>query len=211
MNPDQIEELAALHAVGALDGDERSAFEQLLRDGNAQAHRAVREFQEAAALGLVDPKPAATPSSGLRQRILDQVQAGRLNSAATAFNRPTALPDSLVQAISQFVPHDPSSGWTALSVPGAFVKLLSFNKEAGYAVVLGRLEPGRFYPAHQHIGPEELYMLSGDLHIGDLVLRAGDFHHSDAGSVHGENHSTEGCTLLAVISSRDVLQQLGVA
>jgi len=34
---------------------------------------------------------------------------------------------------------------------------------------------------------------------------SGDFHHADAGSVHGENFSVEGCTLLAVLTVDDPL------
>jgi anti-sigma factor ChrR (cupin superfamily) len=109
------------------------------------------------------------------------------------------------------VPADLTEGWQPLRAPGAFIKLLSFNRETGYAVVLGKLEPGTHYPAHTHTGPEELYMLSGDLKVGDYVLHAGDFHHSDPGTYHADNYSEHGCTLLAIISSQDVLQQMGVA
>ena len=51
-------------------------------------------------------------------------------------------------------------------------------------------------------------MLSGDLHIGEQVLHAGDFHHAAAGSSHGVNWSEAGCVLLAVLSQEDLVAQL---
>lgn len=207
MTLEQIEELAALHAVGALDGADREAFERLLSSGDERARQALREFQEAAALTGGAVVPAVQPSPDLKQKILARIQ-----SAPPQDLRLDQTPALMPAAPGfHFVPGDASAaGWMPMKVPGAFIKLLFFNKEAGYAVVMGRLEPGAVYPPHRHTGAEELYMLSGDLHIGDRILRAGDFHHSDPGTAHGENYSEQGCTLLAVVSSQDVLLQLGV-
>jgi len=83
--------------------------------------------------------------------------------------------------------------------------LLSLERERGYAVLLGKLDPGVRYPAHTNVGPEDFYILTGDLHIGDRRLNAGDFHHADAGSLHAENYSLEGCTLLSVLTLDDPL------
>jgi anti-sigma factor ChrR (cupin superfamily) len=67
------------------------------------------------------------------------------------------------------------------------------------------------YPAHTNVGPEDFYILTGDLRVGDQVLRAGDFHHADAGSYHEENYSVEGCTLVAVLTTDDPLVQFAMA
>ena len=104
-----------------------------------------------------------------------------------------------------------SRGWKPLPMPGAFIKLLSHEKERGYAVLLGKLDPGARYPAHVNAGPEDFYILTGDLVIGDRKLVAGDFHHADGGSQHVENHSVEGCTLLAVLTSEDPLVAFAMA
>ena len=90
---------------------------------------------------------------------------------------------------------------------GAWIKLLSLEREAGYAVLLGKLDPGTRYPAHINTGPEDLYIVTGDLHVGERRLGPGDFHHADAGSEHGVNYSVEGCTLLAVIPASHPLVQ----
>ncbi len=78
----------------------------------------------------------------------------------------------------------------------------------GYALVMGKLDPGSRYPSHRHLLGEEVYILSGDLHIGDRALKAGDFHHADAGTTHGVNFSEQGCVILAVISTQDLQTQL---
>ena len=49
---------------------------------------------------------------------------------------------------------------------------------------------------------------SGDLHIGDQALHAGDFHHAEAGTHHPVNFSEGGCTLLIVLTTEDLLAQL---
>ena len=105
----------------------------------------------------------------------------------------------------QFMEAAAQSGWKPLPVPGAFIKLLSFEKTRGYAVLLGKIEAGVRYPAHVNAGPEDFYILTGDLVVGGRKLAAGDFHHAEGGSRHEENYSEGGCTLLAVLTADDPL------
>ena len=102
-----------------------------------------------------------------------------------------------------------ATGWIPLPVTGASVKLLSYDDASGYAVVLGKLEAGSRYPGHRHIHPEDIFMISGDLHVGEELIQAGDFHHANAGSEHGVNWSEKGCVLLCVLSKEDLLNQSG--
>jgi anti-sigma factor ChrR (cupin superfamily) len=44
----------------------------------------------------------------------------------------------------------------------------------------------------------------------EVVLRAGDFHHAEAGTAHDVNWSEGGCVLLAVLSKEDLLNQFAV-
>ena len=110
-----------------------------------------------------------------------------------------------------FLLGDDSAGWKELPIKGAWIKLLSLERERGYAVLLGRLDPGTRYPAHVNAGPEEFYILTGDLHIGDTELNAGDFHHAERGSWHEDNSSVNGCTLLAVLTADDPLVAFAMA
>jgi anti-sigma factor ChrR (cupin superfamily) len=89
--------------------------------------------------------------------------------------------------------------------------VLSLHRDTGYAVLLGKLEPGVAYPAHYHPGPEDIFIITGDLQIGDRTLGPGDFHHADAGTSHPVNHSIHGCQLMAVLPVNHELVQLALA
>lgn len=200
-------ELAALHALGALDGADAHAFTRL-RAESADARKESASFgrvAEALAGSLPD---AAEPSPDLRTRILNQVNRAKAQAALRAQLHALA-PKS--EAGLAFLKHADVSGWLPLRVPGAFVKLLSFDPGSDHAVLLGKLDPGARYPSHHHRHGEDLFMLSGDLHVGDEIIHAGDFHHADAGSDHGVNWSESGCVLLAILAKEDLFTQFGVA
>jgi anti-sigma factor ChrR (cupin superfamily) len=136
--------------------------------------------------------------------VLQKIQAQA--SGASASTQTPTLPLGL-----SFLSSNETSGWKQLPVRGAWIKLLSFEPQRGYAVLLGKLEPGVRYPAHINAGPEDFYILTGDLHVGERALGPGDFHHADAGSLHGENYSVAGCTLLAVLTKDDPLVAFAMA
>jgi len=199
---ENLEELAALNAVGALDGKDYNDLQGLVPGADPVVASEVARFNDVAALLLASLSDLRPPAPELKERILRQVEQRKTGQIPQDLGKlAPAQRFSLIRG-------EDVSGWRKLSVPGAFVKLLSLDQTRGYAVVLGKLDAGARYPAHQHSGPEEVYILSGDLNMGGLVLRAGDFHHSDAGTQHGENFSEHGCTILAVISSLDLLAQL---
>ncbi len=190
------QELASLYALGALPPPEQQAFEAELT-GNPDLLALVRSLQSAiATVAAATPKVAMPP--GLKGKVMGRVDA--IEAAKTAGPPSTASPVGLSFAFAAG-----QSGWKQLPFPGAFIKLLSLERERGYAVLMGKLEPGTRYPAHLNAGPEDFYILTGDLVIGDRKLVAGDFHHADAGSQHEENHSVEGCTLIAVLTVNDPL------
>ena len=197
------QEQAALYALGALRDAELRAFEAEVR-GDAGLRAFVRELQRATEW-LALSAPALTPPSSLRERVLNRIPDTR------AAEQPAPTPLSGAFAGLRFLEADNASGWKALPVPGAWIKLLSLDPARGYAVLLGRLEAGVRYPAHLHTAPEDIYVLTGDLHIGERRLGPGDFHHADAGSQHGVNYSADGCTLLAVMSPQDPLVELAMA
>lgn len=204
MTAEQIDEYAALYAAGALDGPELVAFQRLLAAGHTEALRALSLHERTAAClasGLSQP---ATPSSRLKENILAAIR--RRNGAD---RRDSGTPSETLLSGFKYIANHATLDWQQARLPGAAIKVLYCNRPAGYAVVLGKLEAGVRYPAHDHVGSEELFVLTGDLHVGEYVLRAGDFHHADPGTHHQENFSVEGCTLLAVVHP-SVLDDLGV-
>ena len=138
---------------------------------------------------------------GLKDKVLRRIEETEAAKSAPLLP-PLGL--SFARAASE-------SGWKQLPIPGASIKLLSLERDRGYAVLLGKLEAGARYPAHFHNAPEDFYILTGDLVVGDRKLVAGDFHHADAGSRHEENHSIEGCTLLAVLTASDPLVAFAIS
>ena len=205
MITEQQLEIASLYALGALGKNEAQAFEIELRS-NAELRELVAGLQRTSDLMALASPAVALPAS-LRGKVLDRIATIQPPRSAAA-----PLPPALAAIAGlRFDEAAGSRGWKPLPIPGAFIKLLSLEKERGYAVLMGKLEPGTRYPAHINAGPEDFFILSGDLVIGERKLVAGDFHHADSGSQHVENHSMEGCTLLAVLTTEDPLVAFAMA
>lgn len=201
MISEQQQEQASLYALGALTAAEKQDFETNLRS-QPELRALVRDLQSTAE-ALARSVPAVTPPPELRARVLRSV--GAAAPPALPFTGPAVDPAFFFMTASD------SSGWKELPVPGAFLKLLSADRERGYAVLLGRLEAGVRYPAHPHKSPEDIFLLTGDLTIAGRRLGPGDFHHCDAGTEHPVNYSEEGCTLLAVLSIDHDLAKFAMA
>jgi anti-sigma factor ChrR (cupin superfamily) len=196
------QEQASLYALGALTPAEAEAFAAELA-GKSELRDFARSLQSTVALVGCSAAPAALPP-----RLKDKV-FGRIDEWEAA-QAPGKSPPAATPGLS-FAPAAGDGGWKPLPIPGTFIKLLSLERERGYAVLLGKLEPGARYPAHINAGPEDFYILTGDLVIGDRKLTAGDFHHADAGSQHAENYSVKGCTLMAVLTTSDPLVEFAMA
>jgi hypothetical protein len=198
MITEQQHENASLYALGTMSETESRAFEAELR-GNTELAGLVRNLLRTADL-LAMSRPM-TPPPALKEKVLSRI-GGKFEQTDTTF---TAL------AGLRFMERAERQDWKPLPIPGAFIKLLSLEKERGYAVLLGKLDAGVRYPAHTNAGPEDIFILTGDLVVGDRKLVAGDFHHADAGSQHEENYSVAGCTLIAVLTTDDPLVAMAMA
>jgi len=204
MDKERLQELAALHAAGALDGPDAEEYRRLVA-GCAFLRHEIDDFNEVSVAIARSAGSASGPSPSLKERILQQI--GEPSGTERVFAALRKVLPAHHDGYA-FLPQAEKQEWRKLSVPGAFVKLLSFDQERGYAVALGKLDPGCAYPSHHHHGGEDLFMLSGDLSIGGQVLRAGDYHHAEAGTTHPANTSEHGCTLLMVMSTEAILAQL---
>jgi anti-sigma factor ChrR (cupin superfamily) len=197
------QEQASLYALGALTPSERQAFEAELAT-KPELLDLTRSLQSALAVFVDATIPAKSPPPDLKDKVLH-----RIEESARGGERIPVPP--AVEAGLRFVAGADQSGWKPLPIPGAFIKLLSLERERGYAVLLGKLEAGASYPAHVNTGPEDFYILTGDLVIGDRKLVAGDFHHAERGSQHEMNYSMDGCTLIAVLTTDDPLVAYALA
>jgi hypothetical protein len=176
--------------LGELNPREQEAFNAEVRH-NPELQRFLLSLEN----GLEEVArsvPQVPPPLAVKQKVFERIQG-------------TATRNSIPPAAGLRFLVGSDTGWKALPLPGAFIKLLSLQADRGYAVLLGKLGPGVRYPAHTNVGPEDFYILTGDLHVDGRRLGPGDFHHADAGTEHGENYSIDGCTLLAVLTVDDPL------
>ena len=187
MNPEQLGELAALKAVGALNNGDDGKVQDLLKQADAKTQAWAARLQDDAALMAAAQSPARKPSISLKGKILARVQAAERPAGQNSF----------------FFIGRTEGEWQTLPVPGVRVKDLSVDARRGLSVKLYELAPGARFPGHHHSGPEECFVVSGDFQVEGRVLGAGDFHHAESGSDHGESFTAHGCTLLVMATTDD--------
>ena len=90
--------------------------------------------------------------------------------------------------------------------PGIGCKLLATDTKRHRVSMLVRLAPRASYPAHTHAGPEELYLLDGELWIDGRKLGPGDYNYGAPGTGDESIWSETGCTCVLVTSTADVLR-----
>jgi quercetin dioxygenase-like cupin family protein len=93
--------------------------------------------------------------------------------------------------------------WKDPGIPGIAIKILSMDRQRQRAVLLVRAAAGAVYPSHSHTGPEECYVISGEVVVQGQRLRAGDFHHADAGSAHDALVTDTGAEVMLVVDPAD--------
>ena len=98
-----------------------------------------------------------------------------------------------------------SDAWGDYIIPGISAKILAVDTTRGLVTLLLRGEAGAAFPAHHHSTSEECYVVRGSIAIGNLVLHAGDFHHADADSDHGEIVALESTEVLLFAGIDDYL------
>jgi quercetin dioxygenase-like cupin family protein len=181
MIPDELEALVLADSVGALDPDEQAALQTRFAALSAEQRSEVARLYEAAhavALGV----PPLAPPAHVRDRVL---AAARTPARYTVWAADAA--------------------WVDTGVPGIRARILSVDKARSLVTLVIRADPGAVYPPHRHHGPEECFVISGSVLIDGRVLRAGDFHHADEDSDHGEISTTEGAEVLLVGAMEDYL------
>jgi quercetin dioxygenase-like cupin family protein len=108
--------------------------------------------------------------------------------------------------------HSEQIDWRPLSEPGVsgvFVKVLRFDKETRRApTILLKFEAGATYPAHNHPGGEEVFVLEGDLKLGKDHLYAGDYLYTSPNGKHAVR-SEGGCVVLVNVPEEvEILKRL---
>ena len=181
MIPDELEALVVADSVGALDPDERVELQARLDALTPQERSEVARLYDATA-AVAASVPSLEPPVHVRERLLAEAR------------KP-----------SRYTVWAADAAWIDTGLPGVRARVLAVDKGRSLVTLLIRAEPGAVYPAHKHHGPEECFVISGSVVIDGRVLRAGDFHHADEDSEHGEITTTEGAEVLLVGAIEDYL------
>ena len=166
--PEELQEAAALAAVGALPP----------REAMAVPRRAIGQMEEASAL-LAESIEIVAPPAGLRDRLLQRV---------AAFEQLKPVADVRAD----------ENTWVRSGIPGVDIKTLFKEPELGRTTYLIRMEPGARLPAHKHGDIEQCLMLEGDIWWGDISYRKGDFMVMGKDSEHPEVYTVGGNLMLLI-------------
>ncbi len=173
MSDDDLHVMAGEYVLGTLAGDARRRFEARLAEDDAVA-RAVAAWQERLS-PLSDPEVETPPPpevwTKIRRRLADDGAEPPMRTIRAG-----------------------GGAWQAYA-PGIAKKPLHIDPEAGMQSFLLRLDPGAVADAHDHPADEECLVLEGELVIGDLVLRAGDYHLAPKGVPHKALEAPTGALL----------------
>lgn len=93
----------------------------------------------------------------------------------------------------------PQLDWKETSWPGVRLAFLAGDRARGDANVLIEMGPGVGYPPHEHLGPEEVFVVAGSYRDKAGEYPTGSFQRHEAGTRHHPIAGPEGALLLARI------------
>ena len=193
---EDVLEQAAMYALGALDPDAAQAFEQHLREGCDVCESELRAFRETAAL-VGSSVPQFLPSARVRADLMARVQDSGVGPQV--WKTWSSTNEDPLQVVRKL-----EGDWQFVC-EGVQAKRLYADPSRDIVTMLIRMEPGSSYPPHRHGGAEQCLVLEGDLHVGDVVLHAGDFQAACTESVHDVSWTQDGCLLMIISSQHDQL------
>ena len=173
-------ELAPLYALSALSQLERVWVEQQVVECPDLLEE-LASYQSAVTAIPYSSSPLPLPAN-LKHRLFEHLELETPSS-----EQEQERPPAPFQAV-----HAQDLNWQPHTVPGVFVAIVHKDEVKREIVGFLRAEPGVRYPAHRHAAVEEIFMLEGDLVIGDDVYGAGDYIRSNLGSSHAP-YTKGGC------------------
>lgn len=175
---DEVEEQAALFALGALPPEEANLFKQRIAAGCPLCQAELRECGQAVT-ALQLSVPEVSPPPGLRGRLLERIGA------------PPAAPRKAATMGEGMVVRPGDTEWKKAPTPG-----IEFRYLLGKTTMLVRMAPKSSYPVHKHSAAEQCLVLEGSVSSSGVTAYAGDFTYMPAGSTHQPLYTEDGCLLL---------------
>lgn len=220
-HPD-VEELAALYVAGGLSPEQAQDVERRLASGDSAMRKAIAEL-DSAAQALLELTPETNVPPRIKERLLAEIAASEPSVADSETSESAGSGPELGSAKNgpnpqvwkqwsgdqasdpMFLVRGGEQSWEPTGIDGVETRRLFVDRERDQTTMLVRMAPGTSYPRHRHGGPEECFVLEGDLRVGEEVMHAGDYQRAAAGSHHPVQSTTKGCLLFLVSSLSDEL------
>lgn len=193
LEPQEEQQLLAHLAAGCVDCNQAVAA----------TARVMRALPWALLSPTDSPVELVVPPAALKQRLLNSIKENKTSTAGNPQVWKGWAKDAPLTGLLTVHAHEGT--WEDIGISDIKVKRLFVDEANDSVTMLVRMPAGAAYPSHRHAGTEQCYVLEGDLHVGDLVFHAGDYQCSDSNSIHGVQHTTNGCLLLIVSSLHDEL------
>ncbi|HEY7556721.1 MAG TPA: cupin domain-containing protein [Candidatus Binatia bacterium] len=175
-------ERGEIYALGALDGQELKDFETHLASGCGLCEDKIREIAQVFAQ-LSESLEQLSPPSAVKTHIFAEIDK----------DKPGHL----------FV-HAAEGEWREIA-PGIAAKVLAMDDTRKRVTALMRMAKGARYTDHRHVLTEEMFVIEGSCYIAGRLLKAGDYHRAEVGSVHLDSHTDEGALMLVISSTQNEL------
>ncbi len=152
---------------------------------------ADREAVDDGLLALAADIPSAEPPAYVKDSLFGRLATAPRRNPSLEQNRKaaTTLPEVQFgfreEAVFQFS-----------HLSGVTARMLHLDPQTKRFSAMVKLEPGSHIPPHRHDGLEECLVIDGELIVGSVRMRAGDYQWADAGSEHVEQWTDVGATLL---------------
>ena len=150
-----------------------------------------REAFEASLLALAADIPPVEPPAYIKESLLSRLATAPRRNPTLEHNRKAAsqLPEVHFsfqeEAVFQFA-----------HLSGVTARMLHLDPTTKRFSAIVKLEPGSRIPPHRHDGLEECLVIDGELIVGSVRMRAGDYQWAETGSEHVEQWTEVGATIL---------------
>ena len=189
---DALDDLALRHALGELDGTERTQLETCMGCPHSRAASLVAGYREMIADVSVAAAVPSTPRGEVKEQVMSEIHSRHFTAKHAA-----ALPHAVV-AVTRSTGDLP---W--MPTPYRGVRMREISPGPDHAILMLDCAPGAAFPEHDHAGTEDVYILSGDAQLGDRHVRAGDFIHAESGTHHEAMITVGGCQALIITSRKN--------